>query len=135
MTESLRILRQHRTTNRLDRFGERLERLGAVIIESLDFVIELRALLRHPRGDIELRVERRARELREARRRFPAIGKSREERDVERMRQPENISDKSIMLIEGHGDLLDHRGCKQFARPLERFGMTEIDEDDVTPRQ
>ena len=86
-------------------------------------------------GDVELRIERRARQLRKARCRFAAIGERGEERDVERVREPENISDESIMFVECHGDLLDHRRREQFTRPLERLGVPQIDEDDVSARQ
>src|SRR5580698_603529 len=63
--ERIMVLRQHCGANALHRLRERLERLGAEIIEALDLIIKLRTLLRHARRHLELRVERRARHLRE----------------------------------------------------------------------
>ena len=45
--ERLEILGDHRGAQPLHGLRQRLERLGAVIVEALDFEIQLRALLRH----------------------------------------------------------------------------------------
>ena len=73
--------------SRSDRLRQRLERLRSVVVEALDFEVQLRAFLRHERRHVELRIERGRRQFREARRGLAAFRQRREEGDVQRVRQ------------------------------------------------
>ena len=85
--ERIEILGDDRGPQPLDRLRQRLERLRSVVVEALDLEVQLRAFLRHERRDVELRIERGGRQLREARRGFTAVGQRREEGDIQRVRQ------------------------------------------------
>src|SRR5690349_2699345 len=58
--ERVVVSRQYRSAKALYRFCKRFERFGAVVVQALDFVIQVRAFLRHACGYVELRVERGA---------------------------------------------------------------------------
>ena len=63
------------------------QRFLAVIVEALDFVVQVWIFRGDACGDVELRIERRARHACQARRRFTAFGQRRKEGDVQRMRK------------------------------------------------
>ena len=114
--EALEVVRAHDRAQPLDRVEQRRERLGAVVVERLDLEVEVRVLRRDLRGDAELRVERRRRQRREPRRGLAALGERGEERDVERVRQPEHVGDQPVVALEIHLDERRHRRLEQRAR-------------------
>ena len=130
--EGIRIVVVHRAVQAFHGRAQRAQRLLAIGVQALDLVVKVRVLGRHPGRDVELRIESRARHARKARRVLAALGERREERDIERVRQPEHKSDQAIVLVETHHHEIRHRGCEQRARLGEGRRVAEIDEDDVT---
>src|ERR1700733_13921716 len=113
--EGLMVLGQDCGAQPLDGLGEGFQRLGAVVVEALYFIIQLGTLLGDAAGDIELRIEGGARDARQFWGRFTADGECVEERDVERVRKTEHVGDQPVVIIEAHDDLLGHGGREQLA--------------------
>src|SRR5256885_12107743 len=94
------VLRQHRGAQALDRLGQGLERLRAVVIEALYFIIQLGTFPGDLAGHIQLGVEGRARHARQPWRRLTAVRERGEECDVEGV--PEAQDRKSTRLNSSH---------------------------------
>src|SRR5262249_35616631 len=84
--KSLDIVRANDRSQTFDRVEQRSERLGAVVVQGLDFEVEVGIFGGDLTGDTELRIERGRRQRRELGRCFTALGKRGEERDVDRVR-------------------------------------------------
>ena len=85
--------------------------------------------------DPQLRVERRARHALQPRHELAARGERREERQIQRVRQAENVRHESIVIIDAHLSLLGHRRSEQRARRARGLRNTDVAEHDVPPRQ
>ncbi len=98
-----------------------IERFGAVVVQALNFVVQVRALLCDPRSHIELRVECRARHPGQLGRCLAALGQRGEKRDVQCVRKPENVRDQAVVIVEAHHNLLSQGRRKQLACGRERL--------------
>src|SRR5579871_216585 len=90
------VLAEHRGAQPLDRLGESLERLGAVVVQALDLVVQLRALLRYAARHVQLRIEGGGGHARELRGRLPALSERGEEGDVERVAEAQHVGDQPV---------------------------------------
>src|SRR5512138_3597555 len=64
------IVRVHGAPDSVYSFAQRLQGFAAVLVQTLDFEVKIRALVRNARSDVDLRIVCRTGERCEARRRF-----------------------------------------------------------------
>ena len=86
-------------------------------------------------GNRELRIKSCRRQFRKLRRSLTALRERREERDIQRVRQPEHVRDQAIMVVDVHIELLDHRRRKQIFGGACRLRHAHVDKNHVASRQ